>query len=225
MGRPPKSTVPQNSVNKSPHQLHRPVQIKYVNNEFAPNNCIYNIQEQFKYIIYFPPQKDVCKNLLTGPAFLSCQNLIDTDSFIKACVNDLCSCNSNSTCLCSTISEYSRQCAHAGGEPQQWKTDQLCSKNSNQSIYMFKIDVFIIFISESNLYLFWVEQKKTAVSTWSTKNVVIPVLTPAATPREAKCVRITAQMDASVHLVSLMIFKPAQLMFVVQQRVYFHSHK
>nr|XP_040018790.1 mucin-5B-like [Gasterosteus aculeatus aculeatus] len=73
-------------------------------------------------------QKNICKDLLTGPAFLNCQELIDTDSFIEACVKDLCRCNSSSSCLCSTTSEYSRQCAHAGGVPQQWKTPQLCAK-------------------------------------------------------------------------------------------------
>ncbi|KAM9854685.1 uncharacterized protein ACBR49_003213 [Aulostomus maculatus] len=76
-----------------------------------------------------PNQKNLCVELLTGPAFLSCKELIDTDSFIKACMKDLCYCNGSSTsCLCSTISEYSHQCAHAGGNPQEWKTTQLCAK-------------------------------------------------------------------------------------------------
>uniref|UniRef100_A0A3P8U089 VWFD domain-containing protein n=1 Tax=Amphiprion percula TaxID=161767 RepID=A0A3P8U089_AMPPE len=78
--------------------------------------------------IYCYPQTKTCESLLTGPAFLSCQDLIDTDSFIKACEEDLCYCSSNTSCLCSTISEYSRQCSHAGGSPQQWKTTQLCAK-------------------------------------------------------------------------------------------------
>ncbi|KAM4573320.1 mucin-2-like isoform 1-T7 [Odontesthes bonariensis] len=72
---------------------------------------------------------DLCENLLTGSAFHSCQSRIDTDSFIEASKKDICYCNSNSSsCYCSTVSEYSRQCAHEGGKPQQWKTKQLCAK-------------------------------------------------------------------------------------------------
>ncbi|KAM9753684.1 uncharacterized protein ACNS7B_006906 [Menidia menidia] len=72
---------------------------------------------------------DLCEDILTGSAFHSCQSRIDTDSFIEACKKDKCYCNNNSTsCFCSTVSEYSRQCAHEGGKPQQWKTKQLCEK-------------------------------------------------------------------------------------------------
>ncbi|KAL0968823.1 hypothetical protein UPYG_G00272330 [Umbra pygmaea] len=69
-----------------------------------------------------------CEEFFTSPAFSGCTDLIDTNSFIEACVTDMCHCgnSTNSTCVCSTISEYSRQCAHAGGEPQQWKTEQFC---------------------------------------------------------------------------------------------------
>uniref|UniRef100_A0A8C9SH67 VWFD domain-containing protein n=1 Tax=Scleropages formosus TaxID=113540 RepID=A0A8C9SH67_SCLFO len=75
-------------------------------------------------ILYF------CEHLLSSPAFSSCKGLIPTDSFIKACVADMCQCDSNSTsCLCNTMSEYSRQCVHAGGTPRQWRTAQFCAKS------------------------------------------------------------------------------------------------
>ncbi|XP_043980323.1 mucin-2-like isoform X2 [Gambusia affinis] len=75
----------------------------------------------------------LCKKLLSGPEFKSCRKLIDSESFMKACVQDFCYCNSNSNsnssaCLCSTVSEYARQCAHAGGQPKHWKIKQLCEK-------------------------------------------------------------------------------------------------
>lgn len=181
-------------------------------NGFALNNFIYNIQVQFKYMLYVAPQKNLCKDLLSGHAFLSCQDLIDTDSFIKACVKDMCYSNCSSTsCLCSTISEYSHHCAYAGGNPQAWKTAQLCGKISKQSIYMFKLFDFFrciyIRVTVSKLYFFCVcvEQQKHALSTWSIGNAAVLVLTPAAIPREANCVMITVWMDASVHLVSFQI--------------------
>lgn len=104
-------------------------------------------------------QTDLCKNLLYGPAFRSCRNRIDTKSFIEACVKDLCYCNSNdSACLCSTVSEYSRQCAHAGGHPQQWKTKHLCGKKRN-TIFLLQLQyiTFITFLKNTFCF-FWVEK-------------------------------------------------------------------
>uniref|UniRef100_A0A3B3QBA9 VWFD domain-containing protein n=1 Tax=Paramormyrops kingsleyae TaxID=1676925 RepID=A0A3B3QBA9_9TELE len=67
--------------------------------------------------------------LTINSAFSNCQDLVSVDPFIQACAQDMCQCdNSNrSFCLCNTISEYSRQCVHAGGAPGQWRTDQFCA--------------------------------------------------------------------------------------------------
>ncbi|MGH0151903.1 UNVERIFIED_CONTAM: hypothetical protein FKN15_042609 [Acipenser sinensis] len=56
--------------------------------------------------------------------------IIQNDAFVETCVKDLCQCNNTADhfCLCSTISEYSRQCVHAGGKPQNWRTDHFCGK-------------------------------------------------------------------------------------------------
>ncbi|MBN3302151.1 MUC5A protein, partial [Amia calva] len=70
----------------------------------------------------------VCEQLLSSPAFSSCMSLVSIDSFIQACVKDMCHCGSSTFCLCNTLSEYSRQCVHAGGQPQQWRTAEFCSK-------------------------------------------------------------------------------------------------
>ncbi|XP_053491462.1 mucin-5AC [Ictalurus furcatus] len=84
-----------------------------------------------------PPSDDTCikltaacEQLLSGPAFSDCKDLISLDYFIKACELDMCQCSGNSSnfCLCGTISEYSRQCVHAGGKPGQWRTEQFCPK-------------------------------------------------------------------------------------------------
>uniref|UniRef100_A0A8C4XFH8 VWFD domain-containing protein n=1 Tax=Erpetoichthys calabaricus TaxID=27687 RepID=A0A8C4XFH8_ERPCA len=65
------------------------------------------------------------------PALNSCRDLVPMDAFIDSCNMDLCYCNksTSSFCLCSTISEYSRQCVHAGGEPQVWRSEQFCYKD------------------------------------------------------------------------------------------------
>uniref|UniRef100_A0A8C6W076 VWFD domain-containing protein n=1 Tax=Nothobranchius furzeri TaxID=105023 RepID=A0A8C6W076_NOTFU len=98
-------------------------------------NLITTLTKQAQILITSPPlencsnEVDFCNSLLTGPAFVSCTHLIDSDYFIDACVKDLCACSGDkSSCLCSIMSEYSRQCAHAGGKPLKWKTKELCAK-------------------------------------------------------------------------------------------------
>ncbi|OCT81788.1 hypothetical protein XELAEV_18024296mg, partial [Xenopus laevis] len=71
----------------------------------------------------------VCKSYLSQSAFSSCLELLDVSDYIMACMLDVCSCSSGDvSCLCSTLTEFSRQCTHAGGQPQNWRTDTLCPK-------------------------------------------------------------------------------------------------
>ncbi|XP_027716003.1 mucin-2 [Vombatus ursinus] len=70
-----------------------------------------------------------CENLLKSAAFEDCQAVVPVEMYILACMQDLCQCEkSTSFCLCSTVSEFSRQCSHAGGRPRTWRTDTFCTK-------------------------------------------------------------------------------------------------
>ncbi|XP_034018458.1 mucin-5AC-like [Thalassophryne amazonica] len=79
--------------------------------------------------------KPLCEQILTGPAFNSCRSLLDVTSFTSACALDICNCGNSSDsrsdlfCLCDTVSEFSRQCVHAGGKPLSWRTQELCFKS------------------------------------------------------------------------------------------------
>lgn len=68
-------------------------------------------------------QEGVCRSTLLGPAFAPCHGLVDAGVYVAACTRDLCRCP---TCPCATFAEYSRQCAHAGGQPQNWRGPDLC---------------------------------------------------------------------------------------------------
>uniref|UniRef100_A0A8C0FNS9 Mucin 2, oligomeric mucus/gel-forming n=1 Tax=Bubo bubo TaxID=30461 RepID=A0A8C0FNS9_BUBBB len=71
------------------------------------------------------------RELLTSSAFADCRLRLNLEIYIQACMQDKCACNGNedSFCLCSTISEYSRQCSHAGGRPGEWRTQYFCPKS------------------------------------------------------------------------------------------------
>ncbi|CAB1452923.1 unnamed protein product [Pleuronectes platessa] len=79
--------------------------------------------------------KPLCEQILTGPAFNSCHSLLDVDAFTSACTTDLCQCGNGTDeradpfCLCNTVSEFSRQCVHAGGKPNNWRAKELCWKS------------------------------------------------------------------------------------------------
>uniref|UniRef100_A0A663EVC6 Mucin 2, oligomeric mucus/gel-forming n=1 Tax=Aquila chrysaetos chrysaetos TaxID=223781 RepID=A0A663EVC6_AQUCH len=74
--------------------------------------------------------RNECERLLTSSAFADCWLRLNLEMYIQACMQDKCACNGNedSFCLCSTISEYSRQCSHAGGRPGEWRTQYFCPK-------------------------------------------------------------------------------------------------
>uniref|UniRef100_A0A4W4E6G3 VWFD domain-containing protein n=1 Tax=Electrophorus electricus TaxID=8005 RepID=A0A4W4E6G3_ELEEL len=71
--------------------------------------------------------------------FSNCSAAVSVESFVKVCMKDLCQCNTTSgfSCLCQTIAEYSRQCAYAGGVPENWRKKDFCSMSCPASmVYM-----------------------------------------------------------------------------------------
>uniref|UniRef100_A0A8D0NLT5 Mucin-2 n=1 Tax=Sus scrofa TaxID=9823 RepID=A0A8D0NLT5_PIG len=70
-----------------------------------------------------------CERLLTDVAFEDCQGLVPLELYVQACVQDRCQCPQGTSCVCSTIAEFSRQCSHAGGRPGNWRTAKLCPKS------------------------------------------------------------------------------------------------
>lgn len=71
-------------------------------------------------------QRAECEKLLTATAFDECLGLVPLEPYVQACMQDRCQCPPGASCVCSTISEFSRQCSHAGGRPGNWRTATLC---------------------------------------------------------------------------------------------------
>ncbi|XP_042337809.1 mucin-2-like, partial [Plectropomus leopardus] len=72
--------------------------------------------------------RTTCSQMLSSQPWSSCTSLISPEPYIQACVQDMCGCtnSTNDVCVCSTLSEFSRQCSHAGGQPPNWRTPQFC---------------------------------------------------------------------------------------------------
>ncbi|XP_029952621.1 mucin-2-like isoform X2 [Salarias fasciatus] len=72
----------------------------------------------------------LCDQMLRSESWSPCTALIKPEPYIQACAQDMCGCSNitNDFCVCSTLSEFSRQCSHAGGRPPSWRTPQFCAK-------------------------------------------------------------------------------------------------
>ncbi|KAM9555940.1 mucin-5AC-like [Guaruba guarouba] len=88
----------------------------------VPSTALMNCSAEFA---------SICETVLTSTAFTSCNALVNIQDYIETCVQDLCHCDSSMAdfCMCNTFAEYSRQCAHAGGQPLNWRTSELCPKS------------------------------------------------------------------------------------------------
>ncbi|KAM9660278.1 mucin-5AC [Trichechus inunguis] len=71
---------------------------------------------------------EFCQGILLSQPFSGCHDLVNTSSYIEACQQDICLCADSdpTNCSCPTLAEYARQCVHAGGVPQDWRTSDLC---------------------------------------------------------------------------------------------------
>ncbi|XP_068115744.1 mucin-5AC-like [Hyperolius riggenbachi] len=71
-----------------------------------------------------------CLKLLKSSKWARCNRLVKPHLYVEAYMMDMCLCKSNEKlstfCLCTTIAEYSRQCALAGGKPPEWRSPTMC---------------------------------------------------------------------------------------------------
>ncbi|XP_055987580.1 mucin-5AC-like [Sorex fumeus] len=70
----------------------------------------------------------ICEELLLGRLFSGCSGLVEPSGYLEACQQDVCACEHSdiTSCVCDTLAEFSRQCAHAGGRPLDWRSPDLC---------------------------------------------------------------------------------------------------
>lgn len=74
-----------------------------------------------------PRPQGLCEQLLP---LAGCGARVAAAGYLEACRRDLCACDEEprhaARCLCATLAEFSRQCAHAGGRPAEWRRPDLC---------------------------------------------------------------------------------------------------
>ncbi|KAH0620986.1 hypothetical protein JD844_021942 [Phrynosoma platyrhinos] len=84
-------------------------------------------------------QRDKCKNRYKSKCkkalsrFGNCAKVIDMNDYLSICIDDMCDCSKKSShsdlvasCVCSTLSQYARDCVLKGGDPGKWRSKELC---------------------------------------------------------------------------------------------------
>nr|XP_056707940.1 mucin-5B-like [Euleptes europaea] len=98
-----------------------------------------DVPEENKENKYASRQKDNCKSKYKSnckkalSCFGNCSKVVAIDYYVAACTDDMCNCTQKSShsnliasCVCSTLSQYSRDCLLKGGDPGKWRSKQLC---------------------------------------------------------------------------------------------------
>ncbi|CAG0879041.1 unnamed protein product [Darwinula stevensoni] len=70
-----------------------------------------------------------CQRLLHHPAIKKCEQVIESNSFVEACIRDRCTCHESNkeACGCSTISIYMQRCRALDGlDDIDWRTPEFC---------------------------------------------------------------------------------------------------
>ncbi|XP_062974478.1 mucin-5B-like [Elgaria multicarinata webbii] len=86
--------------------------------------------------------KSKCQRVLSR--FGNCSRVVAMDDYLIICTEDMCGCSEKSShsdlvasCVCSTLSQYSRDCVLKGGDPGKWRSKELCfQKCPNNLEYM-----------------------------------------------------------------------------------------
>ncbi|XP_068115905.1 mucin-2-like [Hyperolius riggenbachi] len=83
-------------------------------------------------------QNNTCQNVLDSPELAACVSMFDMTAYLDICEADNCGCSDsedfNKFCVCSTLSQYSKQCALAHGMPGNWRNPQVCGIKCPQSM-------------------------------------------------------------------------------------------
>ncbi|XP_078538895.1 mucin-2-like [Lissotriton helveticus] len=74
----------------------------------------------------YPEENDFC--ISTVAKLEDCLERLESSPYVEACIKDSVNCQEpqNKLCMCSTITEYSKQCALTGGTPNNWRTPDAC---------------------------------------------------------------------------------------------------